>query len=97
VRLFDRNTRSTRITRAGTALLDYARRVITLVEQENTSARSAALGHSKHLRIGVSDCVGYCRMTEIFARYRSLNIEASVTLHEMPLHQQVCWIRDGSS
>lgn len=95
VRLFERNTRSTRITRAGTALLDYARRVIALVEQASTSARSVALGHSKQLRIGVSDCMAYCRVTEILARYRALNIEASVALHEMPLHHQISCIRDG--
>jgi DNA-binding transcriptional LysR family regulator len=95
VRLFERNTRSTRITRAGTALLDYAKRMVALAEQASTSARSAALGHSNQLRIGVSDCIAYCRMTEIFARYRALNIEASVSLHEMPLHQQISWIRDG--
>jgi DNA-binding transcriptional LysR family regulator len=93
-RLFERNTRSTRITRAGTVLLDYARRVITLVEQASAGARSAALGHSKQLRIGVSDCVAYCRMTEILARYRALNMEVSVSLHDMPLHRQISWIRD---
>lgn len=52
VRLFERNTRTKRITRAGKVLVDYARRVIALVEQAGTSARSAALGHSNHLRIG---------------------------------------------
>lgn len=95
VRLFERNTRSTRITRAGAALLDYASRVITLVEQAGSSARSAALGGSTQLRIGVSDCLAYCRMMEILARYRSINFEASVSLREMPLHQQISWIRDG--
>jgi DNA-binding transcriptional LysR family regulator len=95
VRLFERNTRSTRITRAGTVLLDYARRVINLVEKASTSARSAALGHSKQLRVGVSDCLAYCRMTEVLARCGALNTEVSVSLHEMPLHQQVSWIRDG--
>jgi DNA-binding transcriptional LysR family regulator len=95
VRLFERNTRSTRITRAGTVLLDYARRVFTLVEQAGTSARSAALGHSNQLRIGVSDCMAYCRMTEILARYRALNVEVAVSLHEIPLHEQIRWIRDN--
>src|SRR5438270_11657553 len=61
VRLFERNTRSTRITRAGTVLLDYAKRAIALVEQATTSTRSAALGHCAQLRIGVSDCTAYCR------------------------------------
>jgi DNA-binding transcriptional LysR family regulator len=95
VRLFERNTRSTRITRAGTVLLDYARRVVALVEQARTSARSAALGNSQQLRVGVSDSMAYCRTTEILARYRALNMESSVSLHEMPLHQQISWIRDG--
>lgn len=95
VRLFERNTRSTRITRSGAVLLNYAKRVITLVEQASTSARSAALGHSKQLRIGVSDCMAYCRVTEVLARYRALNMDVSVSLHEMPLHQQISGIRDG--
>jgi DNA-binding transcriptional LysR family regulator len=95
IRLFERNTRSTRITRAGTVLLDYARRVIALMEQATTSARSTALGQSHHLRIGVSDCTAYCSVTEVLGRYRALNSEVSVSVHEMPLHQQIGWIRDG--
>lgn len=94
VRLFERNTRSTRITRAGKVLLEYAQRAMTLLEQASTSARSAAQGHSSHLRIGVSDCTAYCRVVETLARYRTVNADVSVSLHEMPLHQQISWIRD---
>jgi DNA-binding transcriptional LysR family regulator len=95
VRLFERTTRSTRITRAGTVLLDYARRALALVEQASTSVRSAALGHSNQLRIGLSDCMAYWRMTEILVRYRTLNPEVDVSISEVPLHQQISWIRDG--
>jgi DNA-binding transcriptional LysR family regulator len=94
VRLFERTTRSTRITRAGTVLLGYARRAIALIEQASTSARSAALGHSNQLRIGVSDCMAYCRMMDILARYRMVKPDVSVSLHEMPLHQQISAMRD---
>jgi len=94
VRLFERNTRSTRITRAGTVLLEYAKRSIALVEQASTSARSAALGHSKRLRIGVSDCTAYARMMEILVHYRTANPNVAVSLHEMPLHRQISGIRD---
>lgn len=94
VRLFERNTRSTRITRAGAVLLNYARRVSSLVEQASSSARSAALGCSNMLRISVSDCVAYCRMTEVLASYCATHPEVSVSLHEMPLHQQISWMRD---
>jgi DNA-binding transcriptional LysR family regulator len=95
VRLFERSTRSTRITRAGTVLLDYARRAIALMEQGKTSARSAALGQSDQLRIAVSDCAAYCRMTEILARYRAINPSVAISLLEVPLHQQISGIRDG--
>lgn len=94
VRLFERNTRSTRITRAGAVLLEDARRVIALVEQASKSARSTALGQSNRLRIGVSDCTAYARMMEILVRYRTVNPDVTVSLHEMPLHQQVSGIRD---
>ena len=95
VRLFERSTRSTRITRAGTVLLDYARRAIMLMEQAKTSTRSAALGPSDQLRIGVSDCTAYCRMTEILARFVGANTDVTVSILEIPLHQQISGIRDG--
>jgi DNA-binding transcriptional LysR family regulator len=94
VRLFERNTRSTRITRAGVVLLDYARRIVSLVGQASTNARSAALGHSKQLRIGVSDCLAYGHIMEALAKYRATDTETSISLQEMPLHQQISWIRD---
>jgi DNA-binding transcriptional LysR family regulator len=95
VRLFERSTRSTRITRAGTVLLDYARRSIALMEQAKITTRSAALGQSDQLRIGVSDCMAYCRMTEVLARYGAANPDVAVSIFEMPLHQQIGRIRDG--
>lgn len=94
VRLFERNTRNTRITRAGTILLEYARRAIALVEQASTSVKSAALGHSKRLRIGVSDCTAYCKMMEILACYRMARPDVSISLHEMSLLRQIQGIRE---
>lgn len=95
VRLFERSTRSTRITRAGTVLLDYARRTIALMEQAKANTRSAALGQSDQLRFGASDCTAYCRTTEILASYRVTNPCVAVSLLEAPLHQQISGIRDG--
>jgi DNA-binding transcriptional LysR family regulator len=95
VRLFERSTRSTRITRAGTVLLDYARRAIALMEHAKTSTKSAAFGQSHQLRIGVSDCMAYCRMTEILARYAMASSDVAVSILEIPLHQQISAIRDG--
>jgi DNA-binding transcriptional LysR family regulator len=94
VRLFERNTRSTRITRAGRVLQEYARRAIALIEQAITSTRSAALGHSEQLRIGVSDCTAYCRTMQMLARFKEAYPNVSVSLHEMPLHRQIAALRD---
>lgn len=95
VRLFERNTRSTRITRAGTIMLDYARRATALMEQAKVSTRSAALGHGDQLRVAVSDCTAYCRITELLAEYRIANPDVAVSLLEMPMHRQISGIRDG--
>ncbi|MBI5277752.1 MAG: LysR family transcriptional regulator [Burkholderiales bacterium] len=94
VRLFERNTRSTRITRAGKVLLEYAKRAVALLEQGRANARSAALGHSNQLRIGLSDCTAYGWMAEVFSRYRESRPEVSVWLSEMSLPQQISAIRD---
>jgi DNA-binding transcriptional LysR family regulator len=95
VRLFERCARSTKITCAGAAFLDYAKRLIILTDHATTSARPVASGHSEHLRIGVSDCMAFSRITEILARYAALNMDVSVSVSEIPQHQQINWIRDN--
>jgi DNA-binding transcriptional LysR family regulator len=94
VRLFERNTRSTRITRAGKVLVEYSRRAFVLMDQARSSTRSAALGRGSELRIGLSDCIAYCRIAEILPHFRSANPDCSISLHEMPLHQQIVGIRN---
>jgi DNA-binding transcriptional LysR family regulator len=94
VRLFERSSRSTKITCAGAAFLDYARRLITLTDHATSSARPVASGHSEHLRIGVSDCMAFGRITEFLGRHGVLNMDVCVSVHEVPPHQQIKWIRD---
>ncbi len=94
VRLFERNTRSTRITRSGKVLLEYARRAVELMEQAQRSARSAALGYGKQLRIGVSDSIAYARVIDILVRYGEMHSDLSTSVFEMPLSQQIMALRD---
>lgn len=94
VRLFERNTRSTRITRAGGVFLEYARRAVALIDQAKTSTRSAALGHSHNLRVGLSDCTAYCSITRILACYQAGRADVALSLYEMPRAQQIAAIRD---
>jgi DNA-binding transcriptional LysR family regulator len=95
VHLFERSNHITKIRRSDTLLLDYAKQAIALLEQGSTNAKSAASGDTHQLRIGMSDTMAFCGMTEIVARYRSLNTGIAVSLHEIPLHEQISLIREG--
>ena len=53
--LFARTTRSTRLTRAGTLLLEHVRRVFTALEQARDSVKAAANGLYGQLRVALSD------------------------------------------
>ena len=55
VRLFDRNTRSTRLTRAGRIFMDHVPRVFTVLTQARDSVRSVSAGYQGQLRIALSE------------------------------------------
>ncbi len=55
VQLFERTTRSTRLTWAGQVFLDEARRVLSTLEQAVASTKAAATGYRGTLRIALSD------------------------------------------
>jgi DNA-binding transcriptional LysR family regulator len=51
VQLFERTTRSTRLTWAGQVFLDEAKRVLSAVDQAKASAKAAATGYRGTLRV----------------------------------------------
>ncbi len=53
--LFARTTRSTRLTHAGTLLLEHVRRVFTALEQARDSVKAAANGFYGQLRVALSE------------------------------------------
>jgi len=55
VLLFSRNARGTRLTKAGSILLQDVRRVFTVLEQARENVRAAAAGCLDNLHIALSD------------------------------------------
>lgn len=55
IKLFERTTRSTRLTRAGKVFLNEARRVLNAVEQARSCMTRAAMTSRESLRIAITN------------------------------------------
>lgn len=93
VRLFERTTRSTRITWAGQVFLDECRRVLTAVDQAKVRARAAASGYHGHLRIGLSDGIAQPRLAALLSQCRTEEPDIEIRFFEMPYAQQLKGLR----
>lgn len=89
VSLFERSTRSTRLTYAGQVFLEESRRVLAVAHQARATALAAAQGYRGHLRIAISDALAQPRMTELFALCRDEEPEVEIRLFEMPVAQLI--------
>lgn len=94
VRLFERTTRSTRITRAGEVLVVHARRAVAVMEQAKAGVLSAALGRNGQLRLGLSDGIVYPRLAELLVGYRREEPDVEVLISEIPLTRQIQALRE---
>mgnify|MGYP002715826316 FL=1 len=70
VQLFERTTRRTRLTWAGSVLLEEARRIFAVVEQAKASVKGAAAGFRGKLRVALSDGVPQSRLAALLAQCR---------------------------
>lgn len=95
VRLFERTTRSTRLTWAGQVFLEDVRRVFTTIDQAKASVKAAATGYRGILRIALSDSVAQPRLAALLAQCRDEEPEVEIRLFEKPLSQQVKGLRSG--
>ena len=97
VKLFERTTRSTRLTRAGEVFLEEARRVLAAFAQARASARGAAKGRKGCLRIAFSEGVPQGRLSELLARYRAADGgQVDVRISQMAHEQQLKALCSGS-
>lgn len=89
VRLFNRTTRSTRLTRAGQLFLEHVPRIFTSLDQARSSVKSVAAGFYSQLRVALSDGTTSPRLTNLLAQCREDEPQVDIRLFEVPLGQQL--------
>lgn len=89
VQLFERTTRSTRLTWAGKVLLEEARRVFAVVDQAKASVKSAAAGYQGRIRVAISDGIPQTRLSALLAQCREEEPEVDICLSEVTFTEQV--------
>lgn len=94
VRLFNRTTRSTRLTRAGQLFLDHVPRIFTALDQARGSVQAAAAGFHDQLRLALSDGITPPRLTALLAQCREEEPQVDIRLFEVPLGQQLRGLHD---
>lgn len=95
VQLFERTTRSTRLTWAGQVFLGEAHRVLSTLEQAIASTKAAATGYRGTLRIALSDGIVQPRLSSLLARCREEEPDVEIRLFDVPLAEQVKGLRGG--
>jgi DNA-binding transcriptional LysR family regulator len=95
VQLFERTTRSTRLTWAGQVFLDEAKHVLSAVDQAKASVKAAATGYRGTLRIALSDGIDPLRLAALLAQCREDEPDVEIRLFEVPLSQQLKGLRGG--
>lgn len=83
IRLLERTTRCTTITKAGQIFLAESRRILASVEQAKLAIESASLGYSQQLRIAITEGVPKNRISSLLSKQRLLNHELDIRLYEM--------------
>lgn len=80
--LFVRTTRGVRLTQAGEAALNDARRALFHAEQARAAAQSAALGERGALRIGFVGSATYALLPRLIPAFRGEHPGIELILHE---------------
>lgn len=93
--LFVRNTRSTRLTRAGKVFLEHAPRVFAALDQARTSVQAVAAGFRGQLCIALSDGITPSRLASLMALSRQEAPDVTIRLSEVPLSQQIKGLHEG--
>lgn len=89
VRLFERTTRSTRLTYAGYILLEHVPRVFAALGQARDSVKAVAAGYHGQLRIALSDSISQGRLTALLALCREQEPDVDIRLSEVSFAHQV--------
>jgi len=95
VMLFQRGSRGTRLTAAGTAFLQDMRRLFTFLEHARENAKAVAAGLQGSAYIAISDNAIDARLSAFLARCREEAPEIELHVCEVTLSEQLRGLRDG--
>jgi len=93
VQLFERTTRSTRLTWAGQVFLEDVRRVFAALDQATANVKAAADGYQGRLRVAISDSIVPSRLAALLAQSRVEEPEVEIRLFQTTLSQQLKGLR----
>ena len=96
VALFERTTRTTRLTPAGDRLLAHARTLLAVADEAQVDVRTATGNSASHLHIGLCDGVPLPRVARVLAALRREEPDIAVHVYDMPMAQKVHELRSGS-
>jgi DNA-binding transcriptional LysR family regulator len=82
IRLLDRTSRQVRLTPAGTAFLEEARRSVDQLTRAVATARRVEAGGGGHLRLGYVNAATYGVLPELLNRFRSAHAGVEFDLQE---------------
>ena len=93
VQLFERTTRSTKLTWAGQVFLDGVQRIFAAIDQAKSSVTAAANGYHGTLRIALSDALVPSRLAALLARSRVEEPDVQIRLFQVPVSDQLKGLR----
>lgn len=96
IKLFQRTTRSTRLTRAGEVFLEEARQILAAVAQARASARGAAKGRQGRLTVAFAEGIAHPRLSSLLARYRATADQVELKIVQISFEQQIRALHSGS-
>ena len=88
-RLFERNSKGVRLTPAGSALQQSARRLLTQAEEAARDAREVAAGMAGRLRIGFVGAMLYRGLPQALHEFQAAHPAVRITLAELNSREQI--------
>lgn len=95
VTLFERTSRSVRLTSVGTSFLPEAKRLLRFAEEAAAHAKRTALGHAGSLRIGFTAAAAHSFLPGLINAYRAQAPDIELFLREMVSGKQIDALQGG--
>ncbi|MGE8067531.1 LysR family transcriptional regulator [Pseudomonas sp. NPDC089569] len=95
VQLFERTTRSTRLTEAGTIFLHEARQILLAVDKARLCIKNQKHEYCRTTRIAMIESFVQSNATKLFAQYQKTDPKIQLCIFETPEHQVVEALKCG--